>query len=71
VLLTHYHDDHTGGVPQLVDRIPVGSSITAPISIPSLVARRRRSTPPISRFCPKASPSTWLHTRVKCCRSPA
>ena len=25
VLLTHYHDDHTGGVPQLVDRIPVGT----------------------------------------------
>jgi beta-lactamase superfamily II metal-dependent hydrolase len=23
VLLTHYHDDHTGGVPQLVARIPV------------------------------------------------
>ena len=23
VLLTHYHDDHSGGVPQLVDRIPV------------------------------------------------
>ena len=27
VLLTHYHDDHTGGVPQLVDRIPVGTFI--------------------------------------------
>jgi beta-lactamase superfamily II metal-dependent hydrolase len=25
VLLTHYHDDHTGGVPQLVDRISVGT----------------------------------------------
>lgn len=25
VLLTHYHADHTGGVPQLVDRIPVGT----------------------------------------------
>jgi beta-lactamase superfamily II metal-dependent hydrolase len=25
VLLTHYHDDHAGGVPQLVDRIPVGT----------------------------------------------
>ncbi|MEK6397752.1 MAG: MBL fold metallo-hydrolase [Terriglobus sp.] len=24
VLLTHYHDDHIGGVPQLVDRFPVG-----------------------------------------------
>ena len=24
VLLTHYHDDHTGGVPQLVARVPVG-----------------------------------------------
>jgi beta-lactamase superfamily II metal-dependent hydrolase len=27
VLLTHYHDDHTGGVPQLVQRIPVGTFI--------------------------------------------
>jgi len=25
VLLTHYHDDHAGGVPQLVERIPVGT----------------------------------------------
>jgi competence protein ComEC len=27
VLLTHYHDDHTGGVPQLVERIPVGTFV--------------------------------------------
>ena len=27
VLLTHYHIDHTGGVPQLTDRIPVGTFI--------------------------------------------
>ena len=27
VLLTHFHDDHVGGVPQLVDRIPVGTFI--------------------------------------------
>src|ERR1700749_4576254 len=27
VLITHYHDDHVGGVPQLVQRIPVGSFI--------------------------------------------
>ena len=25
VLLTHYHGDHAGGVPQLVERIPVGT----------------------------------------------
>ncbi len=25
VLITHYHDDHVGGVPQLVQRIPVGT----------------------------------------------
>ena len=24
VLLTHYHDDHIGGIPQLVERFPVG-----------------------------------------------
>ena len=27
VLLTHYHDDHVGGVPQLLSRIPVGTFI--------------------------------------------
>jgi beta-lactamase superfamily II metal-dependent hydrolase len=27
VLLTHFHGDHTGGVPQLVERIPVGTFI--------------------------------------------
>lgn len=27
VLLTHYHVDHTGGVPQLVERFPVGTFI--------------------------------------------
>jgi beta-lactamase superfamily II metal-dependent hydrolase len=27
VLLTHYHEDHVGGVPQLVARIPVGTFI--------------------------------------------
>jgi beta-lactamase superfamily II metal-dependent hydrolase len=27
VLLTHYHNDHVGGVPQLVARIPVGTFI--------------------------------------------
>jgi competence protein ComEC len=27
VLLTHYHDDHVGGIPQLVSRIPVGTFI--------------------------------------------
>ncbi len=27
VLLTHYHEDHTGGVPQLAARIPIGTFI--------------------------------------------
>lgn len=27
VLITHYHDDHVGGVPQLAARIPIGSFI--------------------------------------------
>jgi competence protein ComEC len=27
VLITHYHDDHVGGVPQLVAKIPVGTFI--------------------------------------------
>ena len=26
-ILTHYHADHVGGVPQLVDRLPVGTFI--------------------------------------------
>jgi competence protein ComEC len=27
VLITHYHDDHVGGVPQLLEKIPVGAFI--------------------------------------------
>ncbi len=27
VVITHYHDDHVGGVPQLVEKIPVGTFI--------------------------------------------
>src|SRR5215469_9200056 len=27
VLITHYHDDHVGGFPQLLERIPVGAVI--------------------------------------------
>lgn len=27
VLITHYHEDHVGGVPQLLERIPVGAFI--------------------------------------------
>jgi competence protein ComEC len=27
VLITHYHDDHVGGVPQLADRMPIGTFI--------------------------------------------
>jgi beta-lactamase superfamily II metal-dependent hydrolase len=27
VLITHYHDDHVGGVPQLAERIPIGTFI--------------------------------------------
>src|SRR6266851_10152943 len=27
VLITHYHDDHVGGAPQLAERIPIGTFI--------------------------------------------
>jgi competence protein ComEC len=27
VVITHYHDDHVGGVPQLVEKIPVGTFV--------------------------------------------
>jgi len=27
VLLTHYHDDHSGGVPQLAERFPIGTFV--------------------------------------------
>src|SRR6266850_3422541 len=27
VLITHYHDDHVGGAPQLAERIPIGAFI--------------------------------------------
>lgn len=35
VLLTHYHDDHIGGVPQLVERFPVGTFLDHGERIPS------------------------------------
>ena len=35
VLLTHYHDDHIGGVPQLVERFPVGMFLDHGERIPS------------------------------------
>src|SRR5690349_24468946 len=28
LLITHYHDDHVGGVPQLMERMPVGMVFT-------------------------------------------
>lgn len=35
VLLTHYHDDHIGGVPQLVERFPIGTFLDHGERIPS------------------------------------
>ncbi len=42
VLLTHYHADHAGGVPQLVARIPVGTFIDhGPLREPNEEATKR------------------------------
>ncbi len=41
VLITHYHDDHVGGVPQLVRRIPVGTFIDH--------GPNRELTPPVEK----------------------
>ncbi|MEZ2347918.1 ComEC/Rec2 family competence protein [Terriglobus sp. RCC_193] len=35
VLLTHYHDDHIGGVPQLAERFPIGAFLDHGERIPS------------------------------------
>jgi beta-lactamase superfamily II metal-dependent hydrolase len=49
VLITHYHDDHVGGVPQLVARIPVGTFIDH--------GPNRKLTPDVN-----ANYSEFLHT---------
>ena len=42
VLLTHYHQDHVGGIPQLVARIPVGAFIDhGPLREPNEPATKR------------------------------
>ena len=45
VLLTHYHNDHSGGVPQLVERIPVGTFIDHGANIDAHHRSSRRRYP--------------------------
>jgi competence protein ComEC len=72
VLLTHYHDDHSGGVPQLVDKIPVGTFIDHGANIDTKPGDpRKKSTRPTSRCWPRESTSTWSRIRAMCCPLPA
>ena len=59
VLITHYHDDHVGGVPQLVEKMPIGTFIDHGESVETspnelrLVADYRKATANAKRIIAK------------------
>ncbi|HZL27551.1 MAG TPA: MBL fold metallo-hydrolase [Acidobacteriaceae bacterium] len=69
VLLTHFHTDHVGGVPQLVARIPVGTFIDHGVNsefgdAPTVAGYAR----PTRRFSIVGSTNTLCRSRAMSCR---
>jgi len=68
VLITHYHDDHVGGAPQLAAKIPVGTFIDHGENRETSDAGAAECSPPISNCCRAGNTSTLSRNPEKCCR---
>jgi beta-lactamase superfamily II metal-dependent hydrolase len=68
LLLTHFHDDHVGGVPQLVQRIPVGTFIDHGSNRESTDAVTVKTSLPINRCWPQATIATSCPSPETYCR---
>jgi competence protein ComEC len=75
VLITHFHDDHVGGVPQLVQKIPVGTffdhgpnrELTPGVEANFAAYAKTLASGPYKRIIPKPGdmlPITGLNVRV-------
>ena len=68
VLITHFHDDHVGGVPQLAARFPVGTSSTTGTIARPLTPSPKKTGKPIRQCWRRENISESAPSRETCCR---